>query len=81
LLHQGRFLNDLDCEDLVGLLRDEFVASGKAALAQEIALGVLCYRVVLEAVVLDDVQIFVGWVDRSLRSGWVREEVMRVTIL
>jgi len=31
--------------------------------------------------VLDDVQVFVGWVKRGLRSGWLAMELIKITIL
>jgi hypothetical protein len=55
LLNEGRLLDNLDSEDILGLLCDEFIASGEPTLAQEIALDVLGNSVGLETVVLDDV--------------------------
>lgn len=68
LLDQARFLYDFDSEYFLGLFGDQFVASGKAALAQEVSLGVARDCVVFEAVIFDDVEVFVGWVMRGLRS-------------
>lgn len=55
LLDERRFLYNFDSEDILGLLWDEFIASGEPTLAQEIALDVLGNSVGLEAIVLDDV--------------------------
>lgn len=59
LLNETGLLNDLDGEDLLGLIADEFVAASEATLAQKVALGVLSYGVGLKAMVLYHKQIFV----------------------
>lgn len=81
LLDEAGLLDDFDCEDIVIVLGDELVASGKASLAQEIPLDILGDGVALEAVVLNYVQILVGWLRRGVRSGWFAEELIAVTIL
>lgn len=71
LLDEGGLLDDLDGEDVLvlGVLGDEFVASGESSLAEEVALDVLGDGVGLEAVILDYVEVLVSCVRGGLRSG------------
>lgn len=69
LLDEGGLLDDLDSEDVLGVLGDEFVASGESSLAEEVALDVLGDGVGLEAVILDYVEVLVSCVRGGLRSG------------
>jgi hypothetical protein len=52
LLDETGLLNNLNREDFLGLVRDEFVAASEATLAQEVAFGVLSYGVGLKAMIL-----------------------------
>ena len=69
LLDECGLLDDLDGEDVLGVLGDEFVASGESSLAEEVALDVLSDGVGLEAVILDYVEVLVSCVRGGLRSG------------
>jgi hypothetical protein len=53
LLGESTFLDDLNCEELFGVLCDELIAACEPALAKEVALDVAGHGVGLEAVVLD----------------------------
>jgi hypothetical protein len=55
LLYETRFLNNFDGKYLIGVLRDELVASCEAPLTQKVAFYILGNGVVFEAVILDDV--------------------------
>jgi hypothetical protein len=50
-------LDDLDCEQILAFLGNEFIASGEPSLPKEIALEVLCDRVGFEAIILDDAEV------------------------
>lgn len=58
---EGRLLDDFDCEEFLGLLRYEFVASGEPPFAEEVAFEIGGDFVVIEVVVVDKLKIFVGW--------------------
>lgn len=68
LLDQTGFLDDLDCEDFLCFFRDQLVASGEPALPQEVAFNIPGDCVVFEAVILNEVQVFVGFVMTGVRS-------------
>lgn len=57
---EGRLLDDFDCEEFLGLLRYEFVASGEPPFAEEVAFEIGGDFVVIEVVIVDKLKIFVG---------------------
>lgn len=69
---QGWLLYDFDSKYLFGLLRYKFIASGKSALAEKIALKVSSYLVIIKIVIMNELKIFVCFsLQNKLRSGCV----------
>ena len=64
-------MDDFNCVSVVRLLGYEFVATCESSCAQEVAFDVLGDGVGFKAVVLNLVQVVVGWIGAGVRSGWI----------
>lgn len=74
-------MDNFDCVPGVVDLVDKLVAACEPSFPQKIPLLVLGDGAGLEAVVLDGVKIFVGWVGGGVRSGCRCDEVITTIII